>query len=496
MAENSVNAQVKEENISEATQVEIAENAGDQIAMTPSAIDRTTEPPAAADPEVKLPAIWKAELANGIKISGITNSELPLVEVRMSINGGIKQDRIDLPGVANMVANTLPQGTKNKTPEELEEEIQLLGSNIYVAAGREEMTLQASSLSRNFEKTVDLMKEILLEPRWDSTEFILAQTRNRNRIIQAEAQPRSVASLLFNKLLYGNENIFGISSLGTRESIDRIKPEDLKEFYEKNFSPSLTSIQIAGNITKEQAVKAFESLESDWKARDVAMNTFPVPATPAKAQIYFYDIPGSRQSVISIGYLTIPRNDPDYPKADFVNYRLGGAFTSILNQILREQKGFTYGASSYFQEMNEPAPFIASTSVRSDATLESIQIFINEMRKYRQGISAEDLQFIKDCIIRSDALRFETNGSLAGMLSTMAKYNFTDDYVLKEENVVRNMTIEEHKSVTGKYIDPGRMYYVVVGDAATQLKQLEKAGLGKPILVNAKSTADTAPGAN
>lgn len=486
MAENSLAADVKEENISEATKVEIAENAESSVTKTTSSIDRTIEPAAEKDPVVKTPVIWKAELENGISISGIENKELPLAEIRLNIEGGIKQDKIDLPGVANMVANVLPQGTRNKAPEELEEEIQLLGSSINVNAGREEISMSASALSRNFEKTVGLMKEILLEPRWDSTEFVLAQTRNRNRIIQAEAQPRSVASLQYNKLLYGDKNVFGYSSLGTRESIDKIRPEDLKAFYESNFSPSLTTIQVAGNITREQALKAFESLGRDWKAKEVKLNSYPLPENPQKSQIYFYDIPGSRQSVISIGYIAIPRNDPDYVKADFANYRLGGAFTSILNQILREQKGFTYGASSYFAEMKEAAPFTASTSVRSDATLESVEIFINEMRKYRQGISEDDLQFIKDCMLRADALRFETNGSLVGMLLTIAKYNFPDDYVQKEENLIRNMTLEEHKAITGKYMDPDRMYYVIVGDAATQLKPLEKAGFGKPVLLNGK----------
>jgi zinc protease len=486
-ADNSVPAGVKEENISDATQVEIAQNASDQVARTSSAIDRTVEPAATKDPVVNTPAVWKAQLENGINIMGIENKELPLVEIRLSIDGGVKQDRLELPGVAVMVASVLPQGTKNKTPEELEEEIQLLGSSINMYAGKEEFSVAASTLSRNFAKTVELMKEMLLQPRWDSAEFLIAQTRNRNRIIQAEAQPRSVAGLLFNKLLYGNNNIYGFNSLGTRESIDKIKIEDLKAWYENNFSPSVTTIQVAGNVSREAALEAFNALGKEWKAREVRIKCYPVPQNPLKSQIWFFDIPGSRQSVISIGYLALSRNSPDYPKADFANYRIGGAFTSILNQILREQKGFTYGASSYFQEMKEPAPFVASTSVRSDATLESVQIFLNEMRKYRGGISAEDLQFIKDCMIRADALRFETNGSLVGMLATIAKYNLPDDYVQKEEDVIKNMTVEEHRAITNRYMDPDKMYFVIVGDAATQLKPLEKAGLGKPVLVNSKT---------
>jgi zinc protease len=483
MAENSVPAGVKEENIKEASQVQIAPTATEKIEKTPSSFDRTTEPPAGKAPDLKEPVVWKATLANGIKVYGIENKELPLVDMSLVINGGVMQDKTELPGVAGMVASVLPQGTKNKTPEELEEEIELLGSSISMNAGREEMTVYTSSLSRNFEKTAGLLKEIILEPRWDTTEFALAQSRTKNNIIQSEAQPRVVASLLFNKLLYGTENIFGYSTRGTKESIDKITLSDLKKYYDNNFSPSQTRILIAGNVTKNQVLEALKPLESEWKPKEVKMNTYPIPQGPDKSQIYFVDVPGSRQSVVYIGYLALTRSDPDYVKADFVNYRLGGAFSSILNMILREEKGYTYGAQSFIQEMNVKAPFIAATSVRTDATFESIKIIKDEMEKYRNGVNEKDLQFIKDAMILSNALRFETNSGLIDMLSTISKYGLPDDYIKEDENIIKSMTIEEHKAITDKYIIPDKMYYVIVGDAATQLKPLEKIGFGKPILV-------------
>ena len=483
IAENSVPAGVKEENIKEASQVQIAGSADEKFVKTSSTFDRRVEPPAAKAPEVNVPQIWNATLANGIKVYGIQNKELPLVELSLVIEGGVLQDKTDLPGVAGMVASVLPQGTKNLTPEELEEQTELLGSNINVYAGREEMTISASALSRNFDKTTALMKEILLEPRWDTAEFKMAQTRTKNSIIQAEAQPRSIASLLFNKLLFGTNHIFGYNSRGTKESIVKITMDDLKNYYNNNFSPNITKIQVAGNVSKEQVLAALKPFETEWKSKDVTINSYPTPPNPEKSQIFFVDVPGSRQSVIYTGYLALSRNDPDYVKADFVNYRIGGAFTSILNQILREEKGYTYGANSYFQEMKMKAPFIAATSVRSDATFESVKIMKEEMEKYRNGINEKDLQFIKDCMILSNALRFETNGSLVGMLSTISKYGLPEDYIKEEENVIKNMTIEEHKAITDKYIVPDKMYYVIVGDGATQLKPLEKIGFGKPVLV-------------
>ncbi len=483
MAGNSEKADVSEEDITKASQVAIDEILETEVVKTPSAIDRTTEPPSGPEPEVKVPGVWKATLKNGIRVYGTENRELPLVSMSVVIAGGALADDITMPGVASMVAAVLPQGTRNKTPEELEEEIQLLGSSVFMRASGEEITFSGSTLSRNFAATVSLMKEILLEPRWDSAEFVMARTRARNGLIQAEARPGSVASEQFMKLVYGTGHILGYDLRGTKESVEQITPEILKSFYDRNFSPSVTSIYVAGNVSEDEVLKALRPLEAEWQAREVTGRSYAVPPVPEKSQIYFVDIPGSRQSVVYAGYLAMTRNDPDWVKADFANYRMGGAFTSILNQILREEKGFTYGASSSFREMKNPAPFVIATMVRSDATLETMEIITGELRKYREGISEDELQFIKNCMIRSNALRFETNEALVSMLSYIGKYGFSDDWVRQEEDVIRNMTVEDHKAITEKYFDPDRMYYVVVGDAATQMKQLEKVGFGKPVML-------------
>jgi len=484
MAENSVRAVVNEEDITKASQVAIDDILETAVEKTPSAIDRTKEPPAGPEPEVRVPEVWRATLKNGIRVYGTENRELPLVSMSVVLAGGALADDIAMPGVASMVAAVLPQGTMNKTPEELEEEIQLLGSSVYMRASSEEIVFSSSTLSRNFGKTVSLMKEILLEPRWDTAEFRMAQSRTRNALIQSEARPASVASEQFMKLVYGPGHIFGYDIRGTKESIERITPEMLKDFYDRNFSPSVTSVYVAGNVSKDEVLEALRPLEAEWQEGEVPLKSYELPAAPDRSQIFFVDIPGSRQSVVYAGYLAMTRDNPDYVKADFANYRMGGAFTSILNQILREQKGFTYGARSSFREMKNPAPFIISTSVRSDATLETMDIITGELRKYREGISEEELQFIRNSMIRSNALRFETNDAMADMLLYIGKYGFSDDWVKKEEDVIRNMTVEDHKAITQKYFDPDRMYWVIVGDAATQMNQLEKVGFGKPVPVS------------
>ena len=154
-----------------------------------------------------------------------------------------------------------------------------------------------------------------------------------------------------------------------------------------------------------------------------------------------------------------------------------------MNLVLREEKGYTYGARTSFSGSLNPGTFTASSSVQSPATLESVQIFRELMLKYRKGITPEDMKFTKDALIKSNARRFETLGSLLGMLNSIATYNHPFDFIKQREEFVKNLTLEKHKELAQKYINPDRMIYLVVGDGATQMKPLEKLGLGKPVLI-------------
>ncbi|MBT8382043.1 MAG: insulinase family protein, partial [Ignavibacteria bacterium] len=251
-----------------------------------------------------------------------------------------------------------------------------------------------------------------------------------------------------------------------------------------NYSPDVTTIAVVGDISEKDAVDAFKSLELRWERKEVEFKDYPIPTMPETPALYFVDFPDAKQSVIRIGNLSLAYTDDNYYPAQVMNYKLGGNFNSYVNMILREEKGYTYGARTSFSGTLYPGSFSASSSVRSNATFESAQIFINQMNKYREGISKEDLIFTKNALIKSNARRFETLGALRGMLNNIATYNLPFDYIKKYEEIVRNMTLEDHKELANKYIDPNVMTYVIVGDAKTQLEQLKDLGVGKPILVD------------
>jgi len=483
IAEGSVKADIKEEDILNATEVKIEEGE-DVIAKTPSSFDRSVQPALGADPVVNIPAVWEANLSNGMRVLGIEQNELPLIQYSIVIDGGQYLDNIEKAGVANLVAQVMMEGTKNKTPQQLEEEIEKLGASIWISSGQDDITINVNTLSRNFDKTLALVEEILLEPRWDEEEFNLAKEAVLNGLIRQKADPNALARQTFNKLVYGENHIYSFDRQGTPETVNKIEINDLKEYYDKNFSPSITKFNIAGNINKETVLKALESLNQRWSPKDVNFPEYQLPSNVENSKIYLVNVPGAKQSVISIGNLSLSRQDEDYFPAYAMNYQLGGSFNGKVNIVLREEKGFTYGARTGFRGNKNAGSFIASSSVRSTATLESVDIFKNLMEQYREGISNEELDFTKNALIKSYALQFETLGSLLNMLEEIGTYNLPFDYVNNEQKIIRNMTLESHKELAQKYIHPDKMFYVIAGDAKTQAKELKKVGFGDPVIIN------------
>lgn len=483
IAGGSVNAGIVEEDITNATQVEVASAGEEVIAKTPSSFDRSVAPVPGPDPTLTLPVIWQGDAANGMKTYGIEHHELPLVSYSLVIDGGHRLDDISKPGVARFTAQMLNEGTAGKTPEELEEAIQLLGANISVRGGEDNITISVNTLARNFEKTLALVEEMLLQPRWDEEQFAINKTRTVNNLKRNMADPNYLAGITFNKLVLGQENVLSTDVSGTVESVEAITMDDLRSFYDKNLSPSVSTFLIVGDVDQARVESALASLNGKWAAKEVAMPSFTFPPAPEKPSLYFVDVPGAKQSVISIGGLSLPRNNPDFYKAEVANFMLGGGASARLFMVLREEKGFTYGAYSYFDGNATYGTFNASAAVRSDATLESVQLFRDIMNEYRAGVPQDIVDFTKGSLLKSNALRFETTNALLGMLNTMTSNGLPQDYIKQEEAYLRGLTVEQMNETVNKYIDPSRMYYVVVGDAATQMNGLKKAGIGNPILV-------------
>ena len=483
VTENSTKAPVIEEKISENIAKTI-ESSKEKISKTPSNFDRSVEPSQGISPKLNIPSSWTTTLGNGMKVYGIEQNEIPTVNFSLVMEGGHLLDDINKNGVANLMTDIMMEGTANKTPLELEEEIEMLGARINMYTTRESIVISANCLVRNFDETLALVEEILLEPRWDEEEFSRIKIKTINEIKRSDANPNVVAGRVYNKILYGENHIFSYPISGTVASVKAITIEDLKTFYYKNFSPSISNFHIVGAITELDSKNNLASIGKKWAAKEVVIPSYLAENNRDKASLYFVDIPGAKQSVLNIGYISMARTDKDFYSAEVMNYKLGGSFSGNVNLILREEKGYTYGARTGFNGSKIKGTFKASSSVRTNTTGESVSIFKEQIADYKNGISQEDLDFTKNAMIKSNARRFETQFSLLGMLQEMSTYNLPVDYIAKEEALISAMTLEQHKDLANKYLDESKMAYVIIGDAATQFSQFKDMGFDEVMLMS------------
>lgn len=483
--EGSKKAEVAEEKIVQGAEQEVDPSINAEYQKTPSTFDRSIEPPYGEAPQVKIPAIWEQRLKNGLRVYGIENTEVPLVQFEIVMDGGLLLDNINKVGVANFLAEMMTQGTARKTPQELEEAIQQLGATINVFAGMEDIRIRVNTLSKNYGATLALVEEILLEPRWDSKEFDLVKQSIISQIRQQEANPNTIAQNQYNQLIYGKDNIRSRNILGTAETVNAITLDDLKTFYAKNLSPASARMHVVSDLKKASVIKSLNGLNKKWKAKKVEIPVYQTPSAPIKSQVYFYDVADAKQSVLRFGYPALAATDADFYPATVMNYILGGGgFASQLTQELREGKGYTYGINSGFSGTKSPGAFTIASGVRSNVTLESTQLIKEILQNYGKNFSANDLETTKSFLIKSNARAFETANAKLGLLENISKYGFKYSYVKDREEIVKAMTVEQIKGLSAKYLNADRMIWLVVGDAKTQLPRLKELGFGEPILLN------------
>ena len=453
--------------------------------FTPSVIDRSAEPPLMDNkPEMNIPEIWIGQLQNGMKILGMEYTELPVVQFTIILNSGMLCETADKSGVAMLTAAVMNSGTRMKTAEELEAAFGQLGARATIGASAERMQLTGHCLKKNLPQVVQLIKEMLLEPRWDEEAMELGKTRMRESIHQSVTTPKTIARNVFRRMIYGPDNVLSRSVWRSEESIHSIQLEDLKEFYTKHISPSTATFCFVGGYSKEEVMSLLRPLENDWSAKDVKETGLNMTYTAPPAKIYFVDYPGAKQSYILLGAPAMPRISRDYYPAVIVNKMLGASSNSLLFDVLRLKRGYTYGAYSSFDCGKYLNEFRATSSVQAAYTPEAMLLFRECIADYGNQFTAQTLDKTRDAMFRENAAAFEMPDARLDILEAIAAYELPAGFMKTQEQMLRDMTPEQAQECIRKWLNYDRMFYVVVGDAETQLDRVKKAGLGEVIVVN------------
>lgn len=484
--EGAVRANVTEEEVVQGAEETFDPNIAATYELTPSEIDRSVEPPAGPAPVLATPDIWEGELANGMKLLGIEDTELPLVEFRLAIKGGHSLDTVEQNGAANLLAAMMTRGTQSLDAAAFEEAVADLGADIQVNAGADEFVISGQTLARNFEPLMGLLEDMLLAPRWDEAEFTLAKNEVLAGIVAANGRPNDIAARASAMVAYGADDIRAHSARGSASSVEALTLDDLRVYYNTNLAPGIASLRIVGDVAPDEVRAALTGIETNWTADAPALAPLPAPAMPETASAYFYDVPGAKQSVLSFRHTGPARTDAAFYPATVANYILGGGgFASRLTQELRETKGYTYGIFSFFDGNETEGSFNIGSGVRSNATLEATQLVRDIMVDYADTFTEDDLAVTKSFFINSKARSFESYNAKLGLLTNVDRYDMPYNYVERENEIVADMTVEEIRRLIETHIRPNAMDYVIVGDAETQLSRLDALGIGEVEVINA-----------
>lgn len=454
--------------------------AGLKYTKATDSFDRSKIPGNGPNPVVKVPPFWRAELPSGTRVIGAASRELPTVALSLSLPGG-QLGLADTPakaGLAQLYAAMMNEDTQDRSAEQMQLDLQSLGSALAVGSDFDDINVSVQTLRKNLDKTLPLLEERLLRPKFTAAAFQRLQRQMLEGFKSRKAQPALVATEVFAKINHGPASILGVSPTGTEETVKNLTLADVEDYHARFLTARGAKLVVVGDITREEIVGRLGFL-AKLPARDVKLPAVPAAPAVAKTRLYVVDVPKAAQTEFRVGYVTGLTYDAtgDFYRAGLMNYILGGAFNSRLNLNLREDKAWTYGARSGFTASKYSGSFTFSSGIRVDATGGALTEVLKELNAYAQkGITAEELAFTQSALGQRDALLYETPLQKAGFIRRIMDYDLPGDFVDTQNKILATIEKSEIDRVAAKWIKTDAVNILLVGDKAKILPAIAHFG--------------------
>jgi zinc protease len=424
---------------------------------------------------VSFPPYQLKTLGNGLQVLVVLHHEQPSVSFRLLIQAGNLQEPGAKPGVANLVATLLNQGTTSKSAEQIANIVDSAGGVIGTGALNELTYVNGAVIKDQVDLVLSIASDLVQRPAFAPDEI----ERQRNQIFSSLKvgydDPDYVANLVFDRLVYGFHP-YGRPNEGTPESISRITRDDLVAYHRAWFVPNNALLAIVGDLTAEEAFAAVERAFGSWPRRDVPAVKTVEPPPPARRLIVI-DRPGSAQTEIRVGHLAMSRTHPDYLPFDLAVRILGGEGANRLFGVLRSDRGLTYGASADFHAFKAGGNIVAETDTRSPATAEALKLIVNEVsRLQREPVGAAELRGAQDYLSGSFPLTIESPSAIAQQVLAHLFYGLDLKEIETYRDRVDRVTPVDIQRVARQFLKPDQLSIVLVGDAAAFVDQLKAAG--------------------
>jgi zinc protease len=440
---------------------------------------RNTMPKGAAAKPVELPTPQSATLSNGLTLILNERRGLPLVGAAVVLKTGSDANPLDKPGLANFVAAMLDEGTTTRSALQIADQVAQIGGVLTTSSAMDATSISGRSLTKNFAALLGLIADVTLRPSFPEEELDRQRTQRVGQLVQMRTNPSQVAGMVTARVLYGEKHPYGFVEIGTEGSVKAITRADLSSFWQQNFVANNAALVVAGDISMAELQALAEKSFGSWKQGTPARPALTTP-TSIPPRVVIVDTPGSPQTEIRVATVGAARSSPDFRPLQVMNIALGGLFSSRINMNLREQHGYTYGASSNFTFRRSPGPFQVGSGVRTDVTAPSVSEVFKELRgMVDRPMDQAELQRAKDSLANSLAGAFETSADAVANFANVFTYDLGLDYYTKYAQQVNAVTTDQTLAVSRKYLVPNNMVVVAVGDRKAIEPQLARLNVGK-----------------
>jgi zinc protease len=410
--------------------------------------------------------------------------KLPVVTVAAVVDASALHDPAGLEGLAELTALSLREGTTVRDGLKLALDLEMLGTSVEAGAGWDNTVASMTVLTDRLPAAFELFAEVLLSPAFKDEDIVRLKAERVAERMQLMAEPRGLADESFSRLVYSADSRYSEPMSGTTGSISGIAREDIVNFHELRHVPGGTTIVIVGDVSISEGVRLAENAFGGWKGETIEANPEADRAARSTPSVQIISRPDAAQSELRIGHAGIPRSHPEYFNVTVMNAVLGGLFSSRINLNLREQHGYTYGASSFYDWRRQAGPLVISTAVQSEVTGEAIAETLREIDRMRnEEISADELTLATSYLEGVFPIRYETTASIASALVNLVTYRLPENYYDTYRAGISGVTTADVLSAARGFVRAGELQVLVVGNPETVRAPIEALGIG-PVSVS------------
>ena len=439
---------------------------------------RKTAPKGGPLPVVHLPVPSTFALENGLKVYLVEDHALPILSASLVARAGSERNPKDKSGLASLTAETMGDGTESRDLKKLADDQELIGIHITPGASMDGSSTGMTVLTDKTDRGVDLLADVVEHPAFRPEELDRRKKQRLVRIAQETDSVQAMAQRVGPKLVFG-DSPYGQSISGTQESVQTLTRDDMTDFYKNHYGPADSALLLAGDITPSEARRVAEQYFGKWAGTASEAVTLPAAPEMQPTHVVIVDKPGAPQTMLLAFGLGVPANSPELPALQVMNYTLGGSFASRINMNLREEHGYTYGASSGYRGYRSGGQFVAGGLVRTDVTAPAAKELMGEITRFPTQLPTEsELNSSKDALVQSLPGEFETTSSATGAMQSIFLYDRPLDYYAKLPERYRAVTADDVARVAKEDLHGNQLIIVAAGDRAKIEPTLKDAGLG------------------